>query len=170
MPKQGSILQRLFKRLRDHRGNDSTFRLTLAMVVVAIYFGICLYVFCRALGGDLDFDDAGDLARTWTLCIGPIVGTVVGYYFGGSLSTSKGSNGNRPLALVVALFYFGPTSIVTYLGAAGSEVSIASSRTFLEHWVLFAGPITGVVFGIYFSRELRRNDNGNSDTFRGPSQ
>ena len=162
MPKLTSNPQRQSK----HLGNDSKFRLALAKVVVVNYFVICLLVFSMAVLGPLDFEDASELTRTWTFCIGPIVGTVVGYYFGGSLSTSKRSNGNRPLALIIALFYFVPTSIVTVLCAVWSDLYIKSARNFLEHWVLFSGPITGVVFGLYFSREFRVNDIDDSDADR----
>lgn len=85
MPRLTSINQRLF-------GSDSRFRLVLAAGAVMIYFGICLFVFFMAFLGRLDFESASELARTWTLCVGPIVGTVVGYYFGGSLNASKRSN------------------------------------------------------------------------------
>lgn len=170
MPKRISTPQRLVKCLGDHFDNDSTFRLALAITAVSIYLGICLFVFYKALSGDLDFEDASELTRTWTLCVGPIVGTVVGFYFGGSLSVRNGSNGHRPLALIIALFFFAPMGAVAYLGATIPEVKIETARIFLEHWVLCSGPITGVVFGLYFSRELRVNDDSNSDEFRKPNR
>lgn len=64
MPKQTSIIQRLFECLCDHLDNDSTFRFALAMAAVTIYCGICLSVFYWTPGGDLDFECASALIRT----------------------------------------------------------------------------------------------------------
>lgn len=96
----------------------------------------------------------------WHLGIGPILGAVIGYYFGGTPSTVD-LLGKCLVALVVTPIFSLPTYIMAVLGTIQLR-NIASFREYLEFWIVFSGPITGVIYGSYFS--TRNNANTHVDS------
>ena len=96
----------------------------------------------------------------WHLGIGPILGAVIGYYFGGTTSTVD-LLGKRLVALVVTPIFFLPTCIMAVLGTIQLR-NIASFREYLELVIVFSGPIIGVTYGSYFS--TRNNGNAEVDS------
>ena len=79
--------------------DDALVRFLLSIIAVVSYLGSALLFWGVTVYGGLDSENARGLTSTWTLCLGPIVGTVMGYHFGAK-STVKGSRGKGLLALV----------------------------------------------------------------------
>lgn len=110
--------------------------------------------------GALTSSDAQGLIGTWTLSLGPIVATVVGYYVG-TTSRAKSQKGTGLVALIVSIFFFGPTVLAACVGAF-QWLDVTSVREALQLWALFIGPTTGLIYGFYFSAEHRTNISSNS--------
>lgn len=110
--------------------------------------------------GPFQFEDARALNGILVLGLGPIVGAVIGYYFGGTTSTVD-LRGKRLVDLVVTFIFFLPTCIMAVLGTIQLR-NIASFREYLEFGIVFSGPITGVIYGSYFS--TRNNANADVDS------
>lgn len=134
-------------------GDDTFVRSLLGIIAVASYLGSALLFWGVAAYGGIDSEIGRGLTSTWTLCLGPIVGTVTGYYFG-SKSTPQASSGKGLLALVITLFFFLPAVAIAVLWA-WEKRDVEQVREYLELWALFSGPITGLVYGFYFSTDHR---------------
>lgn len=142
-----------FRRLIGFLDDDSRIRILLGLVAVFTYFGSALLVWFVSLSEYLLLDEAKEFMGTLSLCLGPIVAAVVGYYFGAD-SRTNGPTGTGVMALVITLLFFGPTIFVTLIGAWGL-LEIELIREYLEVWVLFAGPFAGLIFGFYFGRNCQ---------------
>lgn len=148
------------RNLRMILSDDSRFRALLGLIAVACYFGPPLLGLIMVIFGPFQFEDARALNGIWVLGLGPIVGAVIGYYFGGTTSTVD-LRGKRLVALVVTFIFFLPTCIMAVLGTLQLR-NIASFREYLEFWIVFSGPITGVIYGSYSS--TRNNANTHVDS------
>lgn len=151
-----SISRNLWRFLDD----DSNVRILLGLVAIVSYLGAALLVWSTFILGGLNSNDAQRLIGTWTLSLGPIVAAVVGYYVG-TTSREKSQKGMGLVALIVSIFFFGPTALAACVGAF-KWLEVASVRQALELWAVFVGPITGLIYGFYFSAEHRNKISSNS--------
>ena len=149
-----------FRSLWEFLGDDSNVRILLGLIAIVSYLGSALLVWSTFILGGLNANDAKALIGTWTLSLGPIVAAVVGYYVG-TASRIKSPKGMGLVALIITIFLFAPTTFVACLGAF-QWIEVRSFRESLEIWVLFVGPITGLIYGYYFSAEYRATISSNS--------
>lgn len=156
------VLATFFRGIWSFLGNDSKLKHLLGFIAVTSYFGGALLGLSMVMLGNFAPEDAQRFLNSWTLCIGPITGAVIGYYFSRTMDTVRSPSEKGLLALFITLFFFIPPSVMAYL-VASERLDIASFRKYLELWILFSGPITGMVFGFYFNAVDKANTNGDSD-------
>ena len=148
-------------KLKTILDSDSKFRAFLGLTAVGFYFGPSFVGLLLVIFGFQQISDSREIRTVndiFVLGIGPIVGAVVGYYFGGSTNIMN-SNEKRLVALLVTIFFFFPIFSIAILytfDVAGNGDLDASDladdvTTYLVQWIVYSGPITGVVYGSYFS-------------------